>query len=51
MSWLWRSTKQVGVQIDQVPGTLQEALVVGLELHITPRTTLSEYLMSIWALI
>ena len=32
---LWRSTKQVGVQIDQVPGILQEALFRGLKLHIT----------------
>ena len=31
---LWRSTKQGGVQIDQVPGILQEALVRGLKLHI-----------------
>ena len=30
---LWRSTKQVGAQIDQVPGILQEVLVRGLELH------------------
>ena len=47
---LWRSTEQVGDQIDHVPGVLQEALVKGLKLHIT-RTTLSANLMSIWELI
>ena len=32
-------------------GILREALVRGLKLHISPRTTLSENSMSIWALI
>ena len=47
----WRSTKQVEVQIDQVPGIVQEAFVRGLKFRYnSPRTTLSENLMSIWAL-
>ena len=32
---LWRSTKQVRVQIVQVPGMLKEALLRGLKLHIS----------------
>ena len=31
---LWRSKKQVGVQIDQLPGTLQESLVTCRELRL-----------------
>ena len=32
---MWRPMKRMGVQIDQVPGILQEASVGGLKLHIT----------------
>ena len=49
---LWRSTKEVGVQIDQVADTyIQEALHGGFKLHMTPCTTLFDISMKIGALI